>query len=494
MRESPRLASLLLRDLALVAAQRVEPELCGQAVAIADGDRIVAGLLRGLRVSQARAVQPGIQVRGIDLESIRAAQEALLDVAFSVSPRVQQGAPGELFVDLAGIQALHPSDASVLTALRVRLERVGLGSARLGIGPTCTVAALAARWRDGEHCVQPHRVREFLRPLPLDLLEPADALADRLTRWGVRTLGELTVLPSSALGVRLGPPGLDLLRRARGEDAGPFQPMAPPLTLAESAESETPIENLEALAFLLRPVLDRLVQRLAVRGLCVRELSAELLCEGGERAVRRIASAAPTAEVATLLALVRLALERDPPRAAVERVRVTAAPGHVESAQLDLFLPPLPAPAELALVMAQLEMLCGPGRVGAPQLEDTHRPDAARVGSFRLPAALARGRRSARSDPPPMPRPVAPITLALRAVRPPRRIAVQLVSGAPAQIDLPPLLRVTRRAGPWRLFGEWWGESCFARDYFDLELSNGGLYRVYQNLDRGHWFLDGIYD
>ena len=28
-------------------------------------------------------------------------------------------------------------------------------------------------------------------------------------------------------------------------------------------------------------------------------------------------------------------------------------------------------------------------------------------------------------------------------------------------------LEILSRAGPWRLFGEWWGERCFARDYFE---------------------------
>jgi protein ImuB len=54
--------------------------------------------------------------------------------------------------------------------------------------------------------------------------------------------------------------------------------------------------------------------------------------------------------------------------------------------------------------------------------------------------------------------------------------------------------RVVHRAGPWRLYGEWWGESRFARDYFDVELSDGGLYRLYRNLEDGGGFVDGIYD
>jgi hypothetical protein len=32
------------------------------------------------------------------------------------------------------------------------------------------------------------------------------------------------------------------------------------------------------------------------------------------------------------------------------------------------------------------------------------------------------------------------------------------------------------------------------RDYWDVELSDGGLYRIYQDRATGAWFADGIYD
>ncbi len=54
--------------------------------------------------------------------------------------------------------------------------------------------------------------------------------------------------------------------------------------------------------------------------------------------------------------------------------------------------------------------------------------------------------------------------------------------------------RVIARAGPWRLFGEWWGESRFARDYWDVEIADGGVWRIYQNLEDHGWYADGVYD
>ena len=478
------LGCLLVPDLPVAAALRAEPELRGHRLAITDGSSIVAGHLRGLGVAAARAVEPELVLRALQIEGIASAHEALVDVALSASPRIEAAEPGLVFVDLAGTEARFPSEAGALSALATRAHGVGLGSAQLGIGPTRTVAHLAARHRDGGLVVAEADVARFLAPLPIDLLDPPDDVFERLTRWGVRTLGALARIPREALGARLGRAGIQLARRACGEDLEPFRPVPPRLRFEEGVGFEFAVGNLETLSFALRPLLERLVRRLVLRGLAPRELWLELDLEDRRHFARRIELGAPCVEPASLLALMRLALERDPPGAAIERMRAIAAPGQLEPAQLDLFLPPLPAPAELAVTVARLEALCGPGNVGAPQIADTHRPDAARVQEF---VAL---RRAPQASPDVLPR----ATLALRALRPPRAVRVREAEGLPVSVDLSGAQRVRERAGPWRLFGEWWGEDCFARDYFDVELSDGGLYRLYHDLRADRWFVDGKYD
>ncbi len=47
-------------------------------------------------------------------------------------------------------------------------------------------------------------------------------------------------------------------------------------------------------------------------------------------------------------------------------------------------------------------------------------------------------------------------------------------------------------AGPWRASGDWWTTATWDREEWDVELSNGGLYRVYHASQR--WFLEGMYD
>lgn len=488
-----RVACLFIPDLPLAAALRAEPELRGKPLGIVEstrrgrGETIIAGWLRGLTVAQAQTTQPELSVRPLSIEGIQSAQEALLDAASSISPRVEDAAPGLAYINLDGTQALFATERGLMTALETRTQDVGLASVQIGIGPTRTVAELAARHRGGGAIVGRDEAPRFLNSLPLDLLDPAEEVLDRLTRWGVRTLGEFARISRQALGTRLGEEGVRLARRARGEDLSPFRPTPPRLRFEEGMEPGYPVGNLETLAFLMRGVLDRLTRRLRVRSLAVRELLVELALQSGKHFERSVELGAPTLEVAVLTSLVRLALERDPPDEPVERIRVISTPGSVETAQLDLFLPPLPAPAELAVTVARLEALCGPGQVGAPGCKDTHCLDEAHIRTFPTDPGGA----SAAQGVPRLPRP----TLALRAFRPPRAVRVWVQGGLPERVELNQRpLEILSRAGPWRLFGEWWGERCFARDYFDVELSDGGIYRLYRNLADESWFVDGIYD
>ncbi|MBK7978326.1 MAG: DNA polymerase Y family protein [Deltaproteobacteria bacterium] len=49
-------------------------------------------------------------------------------------------------------------------------------------------------------------------------------------------------------------------------------------------------------------------------------------------------------------------------------------------------------------------------------------------------------------------------------------------------------------SGPWALEEGWWAETPAARDYWDVELMDGGLYRIYRDRVSGGWFADGLYD
>jgi hypothetical protein len=54
--------------------------------------------------------------------------------------------------------------------------------------------------------------------------------------------------------------------------------------------------------------------------------------------------------------------------------------------------------------------------------------------------------------------------------------------------------RVRVASGPWELEERWWAEDRTERDYWDVELEDGALYRVYRDRRTERWFADGVYD
>ena len=83
--------------------------------------------------------------------------------------------------------------------------------------------------------------------------------------------------------------------------------------------------------------------------------------------------------------------------------------------------------------------------------------------------------------------------LAMHRMRPPKSIEVALAAGTPAHLRAAGLSgRIVATAGPWRISGDWWTDSTYARDEWDVELADGTLCRLARD-SRG-WRLEAIYD
>jgi protein ImuB len=504
-----RFACLYVPDFPLAAVLRGEPELRGEPVVVVDGPgprtalRAVSpaaarrGVAVGASVAQAMAITADLVVRVSAPDALRAAQAALCDAAGSVSPRIEDAGNGVVYLDLQGLAALYESESQLANVLAQRAVQIGL-DAQVGVGGSKVAAFLAARNGGGVVVIPAGEEWSFLAPVPVALLAPSPSLVMTLQRWGIRTIGDLAALPACAVGTRLGPEGVLLVRRARGEDEQPLVQRVLPLHFEEALDLEYGVDNVEACAFVLRGMLTRLTARLAVRGLVCGDLHLSLRLATRGRDERTVGVAVPSNDVKALLALARLHLETHPPLAAVEAIRLNAVPERLRAAQLDLFRPNGPAPAQLAVTLARLTALCGADRVGIPVVVDSHRPDAYGVQAVRgLRGYGVRGEENAFPTIPLTANPLAPNScpLALRAFRPPHAVEVFCERDRPEFVRGDDLAgRVVHAAGPWRVHGDWWHDGTFSRDYYDAQLSDGCVYRLYHDLATQHWFVDGVYD
>jgi protein ImuB len=495
-------------------------------------------------------------------------------------------AEAAVFVDARGVASLYRSEAGFASALAARAEKLGL-PAHVAVANTRGTALIAARLlaanamreeRSGAPIQQPTPDDEtrarwerqaagakagtspmrnaarsepesaeaseaqgkestkaallvsddqaFLAPLSLDLLPSDDLLADALSRFGLRRVGDLLRVPERALVNRLGPALLPLLALARGEDVA-APPRAPDAALfEEGSDLEAPVAQLEPLLFVLRGLLARLADRLASRGLAFGEIGLALALDGGGRDERSLGLAAPTRDVRVLLRIAALALEATPPRAAVLAISVTTRGAERRGDQLDFFAPAGPAPGALSRTLAELAALCGPERVGAPALANAHRPDAFALTPFvlvrgerkargassaeRQRPALRAGRAppepnahasiesaatSQRSEPRTGANLVAPHAPAVRALRPPLAASVRSARGAPQWVQSALANgEVLRCAGPWRTTGQWWSEERYAFDHYDVATDDGAVFRLRRDLLHERWEIDGVFD
>jgi protein ImuB len=255
-----------------------------------------------------------------------------------------------------------------------------------------------------------------------------------------------------------------------------------PLRFEEEFEPETPVELLEPLSFLLARLLNDLIGRITARALATNEIHLTFTLENANPHRCTLRLPVPFADAGALLKLLQLELNARPPCAPVTKLRMELCPVTPRVEQHGLFIAQAPEPTKLEITLARLSNLLGVENVGTPELVETHRPDAFRMARFSAVAYEQGGS--------------CPVeVLTLRRYRPPQIAQVSLVRGTPVYIATSAIKsKIAACAGPWRSSGDWWKRDPWDRAEWDIATTGNGLYRIYEDLLTGRWFLEGNYD
>jgi len=515
---SPRTASSLPPpDLYLTHPAALFSGTTKRSVALAvNAPARAAGVTPGLSAPQAVARCADLLIRAPHPDAEAEARALLLAAAFTVSPHVEDTAPGVATLDVAGL-APHTRGPACAAALS-RLALLGL-HATAGIARTPLLARYAADasspasarsrsltrspalgFSNGENEYE-ERITErtsavlreipanpaaeaaFLAPLPLATFAPETEIADVLRAWGLRAGGDLTHLARDDVGRRLGAAGAALWDRARGGEPRPLHLVTPPQEFVAAQEFEESLETLEPLLFILRRFLDRLTLELEAAHRVAVELDLTLTLEDETAHARSFRLPEPTRDATILFRTLHTHLESVRTASPIVAARLRVTPTRPLVRQPGLFETGLRDPHGFAETLARVAALLGAERIGTPQLEDTHRPDAVRLVP---PAAIIAA---------PAPPPVQPlIGRPLRRFRPPLPARFELSEGYPALLWTDRIQgEVIAQRGPWFNSGDWWEESrAWQRAEWDIALADGGLYRLVRT--PAGWFLEGEYD
>jgi protein ImuB len=581
-----RFAAIYVADFMVQAVLRAEPGLRDCAIALLEGTaplrKVVAandaalraGIGLGMTESQVEdfcTVQ--IRLRSLALE--KTAHAALMDLGWSVSPRVEDTAADTIVLDLAGLGSLLGSEEIIAEQLIERASLLGL-RARVAILSNLETAIHAARGFAEVTLIPSGEEAEMLGGLPVRALVISDGLSPRaeiletLDSWGVRTCGALAALPVLELSERLGQEGVRLHEFARGASTRAMVLAEPDIHFEEEMELEDAVPELEPLSFLLGRLLDQLCARLAARSLAAAVIRVRFELEPvsdnnvrslNDSAPRKAALPAyekiltppvPSRNSKMLLKLLRLRLQAEPPQTAVLKIFMAAEAARPRFSQGGLFLPSSPDPEKLELTIARLAHLVGDWNIGAPEIADTHRPDAFQMRRFTAPraaietASKMRGaklktgvelRNTASGDDCESLTAAHQTQMAFRIFRPSLPASVEMREGRLTRVSFNGVRgEVVAASGPWRASGDWWREDAWEHDEWDIDVrfvlapaphsaplsssrsvsmkghcgaltrsdlfslnerkppAQRGLYCVYYDSARGSWFVRGMYD
>ena len=254
-------------------------------VRAASSEARAEGVTRGMRRREAEARCPAAVCVDADVANEARTFEVVARAVETFTPRVVLDRPGRCEFPTRGPSRYFGGDddlaCQVHAAVAAELGPDG-SDVRIGIADGAFTARLAAR----RGAVIPRgQSAKFLAPWPVSVLDD-DELASLLVRLGLPTLGAVSALPPNAVLARFGSEGRRLYDLSRGVDPGPPVLVPPPPELVERVELDPPAERVDTAAFAAKELADRLVDRLAERGLTCTRVFIEAETEHGERLTR----------------------------------------------------------------------------------------------------------------------------------------------------------------------------------------------------------------
>jgi protein ImuB len=554
-------ASIYVPQFMVQAVMRAEPHLRAGALALVDGIpplvRVIAandsawraGIQMNMAKSQAAQFH-GVEIRNRSQVKEAAAHAALLDLGWSISPRIENTAMDTIVLDLAGLNSLFGSDENIAQDLSQRALNLGL-DVNVAVASSIEVAIHAARGFSGITVIHPGEEALRIGILPVHVLSPSPGSLETLDRWGIKTCKDLAALPLLDLSERLGQEGVRLHEQARGAASRSLVLAEPCIHFEEELELDTAEEELDPVSFLLGRLLDQLCARLQTRSLAATAIHLRFdlgdLFEKDPEIVKRKSSPdgdskiykkvltlpVPMRDSKMLLKLLRLQLQSDPPAGSIVKITLSADPSRPRAAQSGLFVPNSPDPEKLELTVARLAKLVGNTNIGSPELVDSHRPGEFRMSRFNPPVNDPPTRRKSKAGGHVV---VADTqekqeesqlrrsSLGFRTFRPPLPATIELRDGCPSRVFFRGVYgNVAAVSGPWRTSGDWWRDDSWLHDEWDIEVRLGssigsgksnntragisvvassphqqqspsGTYCVYFDSVARSWFVRGMYD
>ncbi|WP_295691291.1 hypothetical protein [uncultured Maricaulis sp.] len=491
----------------------------GERLYALDTDAVRCGLQPGQAVSDAKALEPTLQLRPADPAGDIRRLAALARGCGRWSPWTapDPGQPGEdgILLEITGCAHLFGGEAALLTEALTALRRQG-HKAHGAIAPTIGLAWGLARHTapdapDGQVVVKDIAA---LNPLPVTALRIGETAAT-LRRFGLKRVGDIASLPRASLVRRFGRALVDRLDQATGrarEILNPLQPVTPFRARTRYVDA---LLLLDGLKQGVKDTAEGLCEALEAAGRGVTRLDLHLFRVDGKTHLLTLGTAAPAREAGHLARLFNEKLDRAEIDIGfgIEMIELTARAtqrlgerqdGLVDDGRID--------ETDLARLTDRLVVRLGEDKVQRAARRASHQPDRAALwrpalASPPVPSASRRSAMLAVAEPAPqstlLPPPQRPLLILARPE--PAEAVAEIPDGPPRSFIWRRVRhQVDRAEGPERLAPDWWREGVWqterparTRDYFRVETREGRRFWLYRDglygleTTRPQWFVHG---
>ncbi len=251
--------------------QRDNPGLRGRPVVVAwKGNRsVVCAASYEARTFGVRSAMPAVRAQRLCPEAVfvppdftryKAVSHEVRGIFKRHTDLIEPLSLDEAYLDVTENKTGLPTATLVAKTIREQVRQELNLTASAGVAPNKFLAKLASDWRkpDGLFVIQPEEVDAFLLPLPVGRIPGVGKVTEeRLTKLGVRTVGDLRGVKLPALEEHFGRHGVRLHELARGIDENEVIPNRPTqsISVEDTFESDVLLADTE-------PMIRRLAEKL----------------------------------------------------------------------------------------------------------------------------------------------------------------------------------------------------------------------------------------
>jgi nucleotidyltransferase/DNA polymerase involved in DNA repair len=226
-----------------------------------------------------------------------------------VSPAVEPGSFGVIFIDLHGLDRHYPDPGSMEEAI-LACAPAALRP-RIGIGSGKFPALVAARQaKPGQsHRIPSRNVAAALSSVSVDVLPVSHEVRRRMRLLGLETLGSLAALPRSSVAMQFGPEGCLAWDLASGNDSAPVRYRQGPQTIPTRQAFDPPLVSRDVIVAVVERLVDSVAGSLSREHQAARQVSMHAITERGQTWNQQVTFKNPRAEKATLWAAIKPLVE-----------------------------------------------------------------------------------------------------------------------------------------------------------------------------------------